>query len=77
MEPILWEWLNMAVRWLHVIAGIAWIGSSFYFVHLDLSLQAAARACPRVPAARPGRCTAAASTTWSSTWWHRRGCPRT
>ncbi len=39
MEPILWEWLNMAVRWLHVIAGIAWIGSSFYFVHLDLSLK--------------------------------------
>ncbi len=39
MEPILWEWLNMAVRWLHVIAGIAWIGSSFYFVHLDSSLK--------------------------------------
>lgn len=39
MEPILWEWLSMAVRWLHVIAGIAWIGSSFYFVHLDLSLK--------------------------------------
>ena len=39
MEPILWEWLNMAVRWLHVIAGIAWIGSSFYFVHLDFSLK--------------------------------------
>jgi uncharacterized membrane protein len=29
----------MAVRWLHVIAGIAWIGSSFYFVHLDSSLK--------------------------------------
>jgi uncharacterized membrane protein len=39
MTPILWEWLNMAVRWLHVIAGIAWIGSSFYFVHLDSSLK--------------------------------------
>ena len=39
MEPILWEWLSMAVRWLHVIAGIAWIGSSFYFVHLDSSLK--------------------------------------
>ena len=37
--PILSEWLNFAVRWLHVIAGIAWIGSSFYFVHLDLSLR--------------------------------------
>ncbi len=38
MELVLWEWLSFAVRWLHVIAGIAWIGSSFYFVHLDLSL---------------------------------------
>lgn len=39
MEPVIWEWLNLAVRWLHVIAAIAWIGSSFYFVHLDLSLR--------------------------------------
>lgn len=39
MGPILWEWLSMGVRWLHVIAGIAWIGSSFYFVHLDQSLK--------------------------------------
>lgn len=29
----------MAIRWLHVIAGIAWIGSSFYFIALDLSLK--------------------------------------
>jgi len=39
MDAILFEWLSMGVRWLHVIAGIAWIGSSFYFVHLDLSLR--------------------------------------
>ncbi len=32
-------WLNMAIRWLHVIAGIAWIGSSFYFIWLDNSLR--------------------------------------
>ncbi len=38
-EVVLWEWLDLVVRWLHVIAGIAWIGSSFYFVHLDLSLK--------------------------------------
>jgi uncharacterized membrane protein len=31
-------WLNLALRWLHVIAGIAWIGASFYFVWLDNSL---------------------------------------
>jgi uncharacterized membrane protein len=29
------EWLNVAIRWLHLTAGIAWIGSSFYFVWLD------------------------------------------
>ena len=35
---ILLEWTEFLVRWLHVIAGIAWIGSSFYFIALDLSL---------------------------------------
>src|SRR3546814_20294311 len=30
---------ELAVRWLHVVAGIAWIGSSFYFIALDLSLK--------------------------------------
>ena len=34
------DWLNLLVRWLHVIAGIAWIGSSFYFVWLDGHLEA-------------------------------------
>ncbi len=33
-------WLNLALRWLHVIAGICWIGASFYFVWLDNSLRA-------------------------------------
>ncbi len=39
---VLWEWLAFAVRWLHVITGIAWIGSSFYFIALDLGLRKAA-----------------------------------
>ena len=39
MEAYLLEWANLLLRWLHVIAGIAWIGSSFYFVHLDSSLK--------------------------------------
>ncbi|CAO3434969.1 urate hydroxylase PuuD [Azospirillum doebereinerae] len=39
MEPILWEWINAVARWLHVITAIAWIGSSFYFIHLDASLR--------------------------------------
>ncbi|MXN45092.1 cysteine desulfurase [Shinella kummerowiae] len=36
---IAWDWLMFAVRWLHVITAIAWIGSSFYFVALDLGLK--------------------------------------
>lgn len=39
LDPILTEWASMIIRWLHVVAGIAWIGSSFYFIHLDLSLK--------------------------------------
>ncbi|OLP57260.1 cysteine desulfurase [Rhizobium rhizosphaerae] len=35
---IAWEWLTFAVRWLHVVTAIAWIGSSFYFIALDLGL---------------------------------------
>jgi uncharacterized membrane protein len=33
------EWLNLLVRWLHLITGIAWIGASFYFVWLDNSIR--------------------------------------
>ncbi len=33
------EWAEIAVRWLHVITAIAWIGSSFYFIALDLGLH--------------------------------------
>jgi uncharacterized membrane protein len=39
VETVLTEWLSLILRWLHVIAGIGWIGSSFYFIHLDLSLK--------------------------------------
>ena len=39
MDVVLTESLSAVLRWLHVIAGIAWIGSSFYFIHLDLSLK--------------------------------------
>ena len=38
MNGYLLDWLNLLVRWVHVIAGIAWIGASFYFVWLDDSL---------------------------------------
>lgn len=36
---VLWEAVELAARWLHVITAIAWIGSSFYFVALDLGLH--------------------------------------
>ncbi len=39
MEAYVTDWLNLLLRWLHMIAGIAWIGSSFYFVWLDNHLQ--------------------------------------
>src|SRR5438105_2024091 len=44
MEPYVLDWLNLLARWLHLIAGIAWIGASFYFVMLDNSLSAPSRA---------------------------------
>lgn len=38
---IIWDWFAFAVRWLHVITAMAWIGSSFYFIALDLGLRKA------------------------------------
>ena len=39
MESYLLDWVNLLLRWTHVITAIAWIGSSFYFVLLDNSLS--------------------------------------
>jgi uncharacterized membrane protein len=50
---ILWAWGEAFVRWVHVIAAVGWIGSSFYFVHLDLSLRQ-----------RPGLPPDASGDTW-------------
>ena len=50
MDPILAEWGGLLLRWTHVIAGIAWIGSSFYFMHLDASLRPVAG----IPAGKGG-----------------------
>ena len=44
MQAHLMEWLNLGVRWVHMIVGIAWIGASFYFVWLENNLN---RANPR------------------------------
>lgn len=43
MEAYFLDWANLLVRWLHFIAGVAWIGASFYFVMLDSSLTKPAR----------------------------------
>jgi uncharacterized membrane protein len=47
VEAYISDWLNLLVRWLHMIAGIAWIGSSFYFVWLDNHLQPPKQAADR------------------------------
>lgn len=39
MWPYVLDWLNLVVRWFHVVAGISWIGASFYFIWLDDSLN--------------------------------------
>lgn len=39
MDVDIVSWLSLAIRWLHLITGIAWIGSSFYFIWLDNSLK--------------------------------------
>jgi uncharacterized membrane protein len=47
MEAYLLDWLNLLVRWLHLVSGIAWIGASFYFVMLDNSLSAPKKTADR------------------------------
>ena len=47
LDPYIADWLNLLLRWAHLIAGISWIGTSFYFVALDFSLK-------RRPALPPG-----------------------
>ncbi|PCH66920.1 MAG: cysteine desulfurase [Rhodobacteraceae bacterium] len=47
---VFWDWAAFAVRWVHVITAIAWIGSSFYFIALDLGLRQA----PNLPVGAHG-----------------------
>ncbi|EPJ45239.1 MAG: hypothetical protein OFPII_29050 [Osedax symbiont Rs1] len=39
MDPHYTEWLSLAIRWVHMITGVAWIGASFYFVWLENHLD--------------------------------------
>lgn len=50
MESVVVEWVSLITRWTHITAGIAWIGSSFYFMHLDAAL----RGIPEIPAGKGG-----------------------
>lgn len=43
MSAFILDWFNLAIRWAHLVAGIGWIGTSFYFIALDLSLKKRAR----------------------------------
>ena len=54
MESYLLDWLQLAVRWLHMIAGIAWIGASFYFVWLNNHLRPPDSGDGTTPPAEPG-----------------------
>jgi uncharacterized membrane protein len=47
-DAIVMEWGGLLLRWVHIITGIAWIGSSFYFMHIDASLKA-------LPGTPPGK----------------------
>ncbi len=48
MLTFLADWLNLIFRWAHMIAGIGWIGTSFYFIALDFSLKKRERMNPGV-----------------------------
>ncbi|HXY99428.1 MAG TPA: urate hydroxylase PuuD [Stellaceae bacterium] len=39
MSGIITEWLNLLLRWLHIVVGIGWIGTSFFFIWLDAHLS--------------------------------------
>lgn len=43
MDVFLGEWINLLLRWFHMIVGIGWIGTSFYFMALDYSLDTSER----------------------------------
>lgn len=53
MLTLITDWATILVRWFHVVAGIAWIGTSFFFVWLDLSLRK-----------REGQATGVAGEAW-------------
>ena len=53
MLAVLSEWLNLLLRWAHIMLGIGWIGASFFFIWLDQSLRK-----------RPGQAEGIAGESW-------------
>src|SRR2546425_2805427 len=39
ISPVISEWLNFVARWVHVFAGIMWVGTTYYFTWLDARLS--------------------------------------
>ena len=57
LDPIIADWLGLLLRWEHVMAGIAWIGTSFYFIWLDAGLRviiSIPRVFPQTPLSMQG-----------------------
>lgn len=50
MDGVVMEWGGLLLRWLHIITAIAWIGSSFYFMHIDAALKST----PELPPGKGG-----------------------
>jgi uncharacterized membrane protein len=48
MDVFVADWLNLILRWAHMVVGIGWIGTSFYFVALDLGLRKNPKSAPGV-----------------------------
>jgi uncharacterized membrane protein len=71
---VLGDWLEFAVRWVHVITAIAWIGSSFYFIALDLGLHRDRNLASGADG-RSGRFTGVVFTMFRSIWSPPSRCP--
>ena len=51
LDPTLSEWLNLLFRWIHVFAGIMWVGTTYYFTWLDARLTEEEKAAENTSAA--------------------------
>jgi len=70
MDAYFLDWANLLLRWVHVITAIAWIGSSFYFVFLDI---APANKLLKYTKEKKSKENALKSSPekWKSAWWFK------